>query len=209
MPLSRTSVTVCDKVLLPGTCYCSHRHTDVKEMSADAGPCLLQGPYLWAYANPSVLFLQLVRYNAILKSDEGRMKSDLRLVWCLCRDIFCHLGKRAPALHFVHHRHRDLSSWFGFLFRYKQIKKSSWCNPMFNMHFCAHDTKKHHWETPQLSHSPLRADSELTWPSGKIYRDVAQWSTLCCGLPAQIQSWNNAAEHNTAWKQARLWVVVL
>lgn len=35
----------------------------------------------------------------------------------------------------------------------------------------------------------------------QIYGARAEWCTVCCGLPAQIQSGNNTTEHN-----ARLWV---
>lgn len=130
MPLSHTSVTVCDKVLLPVTVVIARTGRLIRRK------CQLMLAFAWCKGQH-----QLTREGNPF-ADEGRMKSDLRLVWCLCRDIFCHFGKRAPALHFVHHRHSDLSSCFGFLFRYKKVKKkSSWCNPMFNMHFCARDTK--------------------------------------------------------------------
>lgn len=62
----------------------------MKEMSADAGLCLLEKPYLWEYVNPSALFLLLVKYNAILNSDGRRMKTDLRLACCLCGNILSH-----------------------------------------------------------------------------------------------------------------------
>lgn len=197
MPLSHTSVTVCDKVLLPVTVVIARTGRLIRRK------CQLMLAFAWCKGQH-----QLTREGNPF-ADEGRMKSDLRLVWCLCRDIFCHFGKRAPALHFVHHRHSDLSSCFGFLFRYKKVKKKVAGVIRCLICICVPVIQKTSLRDPQLSHSPLRADSELTWPSGKIYRDVAQWSTLCCGLPAQIQSWNNAAEHNTAWKQERLWVVVL
>lgn len=111
MPLSHTSVTVCDKVLLPGTVVIART-----------------GRLIWRKCQLMLAFTWCKGQHQLTKEGnpfaaEGRMKSDLRLVWCLCRDIFCHFGKRAPALHFIHHRHSDLSSWFCFLFRYKKMKK--------------------------------------------------------------------------------------
>lgn len=111
MPLSHTSVTVCDKVLLPGTVVIARTGRLIRRK------CQL----MLAFASGKGQHQLTKEGNPF--ADEGRMKSDLRLVWCLCRDIFCHFGKRAPALHFVHHRHSDLSSCFGFLFRYKKEKK--------------------------------------------------------------------------------------
>lgn len=82
-----------DKLLLAADVViaCRGRTT---EMSADAGLCLLERLYLWAYVNPSALFLPLVKYNAILNSDgEKNEKWPAAIASCLCRNILCHFEK--------------------------------------------------------------------------------------------------------------------
>lgn len=66
----------------------------------------------------------------------------------------------------------------------------------FNLQTCASLPEDHQ------SSDLTTTDSEVTRPSRKIHGDIAKRATDRCGLPAQIQSGNNTAEHNTRLEAA-------